>query len=137
MKLSGILLKIFFRLLYLTPIGIFINLFYLVMGERVSGIIIRNGLVFVKENPTIGDRVGWFINGVFILTEGVVFSKIFNYGGLWPLFGLTSFVAFASCFYPRLNWNNISMLTGLIIIIIFILSIILLPIIISLLLDSF
>jgi hypothetical protein len=119
----------------LTPIGIFINLFYLIQGERVQGILIKDGLVFIKESPTIGDRVNWFINGVFIVAEGMAFSRIFNYDGLWPLFLLTAFVAFISCLFPRLNLNKISTTSGLIVIVIFILAIVLLPIIVSLLLD--
>lgn len=121
MKLSDILLKIFLRILYLTPIGIFINFFYLSRGERVPGILIKNGLIFVKENPTIAARIGWFINGVFISVEGWYFARITNYDGFLPLFGLVAFIAFIACFYPRLNWNNISTLSGLIIISIFVL----------------
>ena len=132
-KLSDNLLKIFIRLVYLTPIGIFINLFYLIPGKRLPGILIGyNFSVFIKENPTIKDRIGWFINGVFILSEGWYFLKIMNYylgntmaetvismTHLVLLFGLTALIAFVSCFYPRFNWNKqISLSDGLMIIIV-------------------
>lgn len=148
-KLSDNLSKILVRLIYLTPIGICINLFYLFLGKRLPGILIRDSLVFIKENPTIEDRIGWFMNGVFILVEGWYLLKIFSYYfgdtmintamGMMELvflFGLTAFVAFVSCFYPRFPWNKpISLFYGLIIIFIFSLLIILLLLIIFLFLS--
>ncbi len=125
MKLIDIFVNLIIRLLYLTPIGLYISLFYLALGKRLPGIFIKDGLVFVKENPTIGDRVSWFVNGIFILNEGWYFLKIFNYDtdaviqSLF-LFGLTAIIAFVSCFYPRFHWNKpISTLSGIIILLIF------------------
>ena len=118
MKLSEILSKIFFRSLYLTPVGIFINSLYLRsrIEKKIPGIIIKNGLVFVKEDPTIGDRIGWFINGLFISIEGWYLLKIAaNYNHIVrvsvfgvPLFffGLTALISFVACFSPRFNWNE-------------------------------
>ena len=124
--MKKIIIEIIKSLTYLTPIGFFLNLIlYYTQGKEIPGITIRrDGLVLVKENPTIYDRITWLVSGLFILFEWYYFLRFFDdllggivWGGL--IFGLPMFIAFISCLYPRFYWNKkFSLRSGIIILII-------------------
>lgn len=107
--------KIILRLLYLTPFGYFLSTIFLLQGERTQGIYIDLRAyspirATIEKKPSFGERVNWFINGIFLLTEGwyVIGNQIAgSTGGAFTfiayLYGLASL---ASAFFPSLSWNK-------------------------------
>lgn len=110
--------KLILRLLYLTPIGYLLSLLFLMKGERTPGIYVvleRYSPVSakVKKNPTFFERINWFINGFFLLTEAWLAFKYAPESGLEEWVGSFAFVAFifgavslVSAIFPRISWNR-------------------------------
>ena len=107
--------KIVLRLLYLTPFGYLLSTLSLLQGEKTKGIYIdlkRYSPIRaqVKQKPTFNERLNWFINGVFLLGQGllVLIKQIAgDIGGAYALvafiFGVVSLV---SAIFPSFPWNK-------------------------------
>jgi hypothetical protein len=107
--------KIILRLLYLTPFGYLLSILSLLQGEKTKGIDIdlkRYSPIRtqIKQKPTFNERLNWFINGIFLLTQGwfVLLKQIAgDIGGAFALvafiFGAVSLVA---AIFPSFPWNK-------------------------------
>lgn len=113
--MKQLLEKIGLTLLYLTPVGYILRLISLQTGNSTPGVFVEMSkhkpiIVVVKNNPTIGDRFHWLVNGVFLITQAFVIIKNelgASWGGTYAyvalIFGITNAVA---AFFPSLNWNK-------------------------------
>lgn len=103
------------KCLYLTPVGYLLSLFNLISGEATPGVYVylpRDELVrvFIKKNPTVNDRVNWFVNGELMIIQAATLLHR-NLGGKWggayawvaTIFGVVSAV---SAIFPSFNWNG-------------------------------
>lgn len=107
--------KIILRLLYLTPFGYMLSALSLIQGERTWGIYIsleRYSPIraYIKQKPTSGERINWFINGLFLLAEGWVVAINEIAGDIGGVFAWLAFifgsVSLVSAIFPRFPWNK-------------------------------
>lgn len=111
--------RILIRVLYMTPIGYILGLFSFLDGGNLQGLKIvpfRKDvpIVTMKENPSLKDRLTWFINGVLLFIQGwftvefLLKNRILEQFTSWyaVLAFLFGFIAIFSAIFPRFPWNK-------------------------------
>lgn len=103
------------RLLYLTPFGYLLTLPNLESHENKMGISfpIFEDVPFqvkVQENPTVGDRANWFMNGSILLIQ-IYFIYHYNLGGKFgTVYGwmasIFAVVNILTALFTNFPWNK-------------------------------
>jgi hypothetical protein len=118
---NSFLERLFLRLLYLTPVGYFLDSIHILEGRKTPGLYVEFSRyspfrAFITKNPTIDERINWSINGIILLAQGgFVLVKIWeNTRGLFAslslIFVIVSFVfglvSLISALFPKIRWNK-------------------------------
>jgi len=106
---------IILRLIYLTPFGYILKALSLQQKSKDSGVYVQLNQYLpmraeVKKNPTINERLNWFVNGVAMLVQGyfVILKEIGgDLGGTYAIIAIIfGGVNLISAIFPKISWNK-------------------------------
>lgn len=114
-KKGKTILKILRRILELTPITFILDSSKVVPVARKGGVSVNFGetgagtetiTAKVRENPTKKDRINWFINGIFIVGEGLLMIGLEFYEVLGIPIVILGLVSMVGSFFPKIDFNK-------------------------------